>query len=127
MNTPYCAQPTNCHTCGKACKQEKYHLVSETQLRHLHAWGMGYSPCEPYNPDDPKTYPIPDGEKIIQEIRNSKATWQHEVRMVVLNTLGDRMFEEFGGKYDKFSGRDITVIMYRLIEEVMTEDGEKCH
>jgi hypothetical protein len=126
-NTPYCAQPHNCPTCGKACKQEKYHLVSETQLRDLHAWGMGYSPREPYNPNDPKTYPIPDGEKIIQEIRNEKSTWHHQIRMVVLNRLGDRMYSEFHAWRGPISGKEITSRMYKLIEEVMEEDGEKCH
>lgn len=126
-NTPYCGDPHDCPTCGKACKQEKYHLISETQLRDLHAWGMGYSPCEPYNPNDPKTYPIPYGEKIIQEVKNHEHTWQHQVRMIALNRLGDKMYSEFHAWQGPISGREIVSRMYKLIEEVMGEDGEKCH
>jgi hypothetical protein len=74
-----------------------------------------------------KTYPIPDGEKIIQDVRSCKLTIEHQIRMVVLNRLGDRMYSEFHAWQGPISGKEIILRMYKLIEEVMEEDGEKCH
>ena len=47
--------------------------------------------------------------------------------MVVLNRLGDRVFEEFHEYYEPISAKRVISRMYKLIEEVMEEDGEKCH
>jgi hypothetical protein len=105
---------------------EKYHLVSDTQLRDIHAWGIGISPYEPFDPEDARIYPIPDGEKIIREVGNCKIPIEHQIRMIVLNRLGDKMYQEFHA-YGNLTGREVVSKMYKLIEEVMEEDGGRCH
>lgn len=53
--------------------------------------------------------------------------YEHQIRMIVLNRLGDKMYQEFHAWQGNLTGKVVVSKMYELIEEVMKEDGGKCH
>jgi hypothetical protein len=50
---------------------QKYFITGE-QLKDLYFAIIGISPVEPYDPEDTKVYPIPNGELILKNIHDNQ-------------------------------------------------------
>lgn len=57
-----------------ATPQPQHYRISEEQVKDLLATIIGISRVEPFDPNDMKVYPIPDGEKILKEVMRHPTT-----------------------------------------------------